>query len=157
MDNLDYHISKSNMHRYSVSKAGNYYHATEFAKKYQDTGVISVALNPGNLDSDLWRTQGSVAAWFLRTFILHPAIHGAYTELFAGLADEVAAKNGAWGKFASSKLSRRLTDEIVVPWGRFMEMTRKDLREGTKAKTEGGSGIAEDFWEWNETQIKPYL
>lgn len=107
MDNLDYHKSESNMYRYAVSKAGNYYHATEFAKRYQHEGVISVALNPGNLNSDLWRTSGPVAAWFLRTFILHPVIHGAYTELFAGLADEVAGKNGAWSEYPLNPLVPR--------------------------------------------------
>ena len=46
---------------------------------------------------------------------------------------------------------------IVVPFGRFMKMDRKDLGNATKCKAEGGTGIAEQFWEWNEKQIKPYL
>ena len=45
---------------------------------------------------------------------------------------------------------------LVVPWGRFMKI-RKDLIEGSKSKTEGGTGIARDFWQWNEEQVKPFL
>ena len=60
--------------------------------------MVSVALNPGNLDSELYRGVGSVAAWFLR-FILYPPVMGAYTELFAGLSPLVTMeKTGAWGE-----------------------------------------------------------
>lgn len=42
MDNLDYKKDKPNWHKYGVSKAGNWYHATEFAKRYKADGIISV-------------------------------------------------------------------------------------------------------------------
>lgn len=101
LDNLDYHNDKSSLHKYGVSKAGNYLHATEFAKRYRAAGVVSIPLNPGNLNSDLWRTQGSVTGTILRTFVLHPSIYGAYTELFAGLSPKVTIeKSGSWGKFS---------------------------------------------------------
>jgi retinol dehydrogenase 12 len=99
MDNLDYHIPKGTMHQYSVSKAGNYFQGTEFAKRFKATGIVSVPLNPGNLNSDLWRTQGSVMSRVLKTFILHPQIYGAYTELFAGLSPAITIDHsGDWGK-----------------------------------------------------------
>lgn len=34
---------------------------------------------------------------------------------------------------------------------------RTHLVEATKTKEEGGSGIAEAFWEWNEKQVQSYL
>jgi retinol dehydrogenase 12 len=34
---------------------------------------------------------------------------------------------------------------------------RKDLLEASKTVTEGGTGLAQKFWEWNEKQIMPYL
>jgi hypothetical protein len=34
---------------------------------------------------------------------------------------------------------------------------RKDLVEASKSEAEGGTGVAQKFWEWNEQQIKPYL
>lgn len=42
LDNLDYHHDQSAMFKYGVSKAGNYYQATEFAKRHRNTGIISV-------------------------------------------------------------------------------------------------------------------
>jgi retinol dehydrogenase-12 len=34
---------------------------------------------------------------------------------------------------------------------------RKDLHDASKAVAEGGTGLAQKFWEWNEEQIKSYL
>ncbi len=34
---------------------------------------------------------------------------------------------------------------------------RKDLKDATKPKEEGGLGTAKAFWEWNEEQVKLYL
>ncbi|KAI0977226.1 hypothetical protein F4678DRAFT_412208 [Xylaria arbuscula] len=141
LDNLDYHKEAGWFHKYAVSKAGNYLHGSEFSRRFKADGIISVTLNPGNLDSDLWRNQPYLVAKFLKLFILHPSINGAYTELFAGLSPDVTLdKSGGW----------------IVPFGRFMSI-RKDLKEATKTKAEGGSGIAKEFWEWTEEQVRPYL
>lgn len=45
---------------------------------------------------------------------------------------------------------------LVVPWGRFMKI-RSDLVAASKSKAEGGTGIAESFWEWNEEQVKSFV
>ncbi len=42
MDNLDYKKDAMAWTKYAVSKAGNYYHATEFAKQHKADGIISV-------------------------------------------------------------------------------------------------------------------
>jgi NAD(P)-dependent dehydrogenase (short-subunit alcohol dehydrogenase family) len=99
LDNLDYRNSKpSNFARYAISKAGNYLQGAEFARRHAADGVVSIPLNPGNLDSDLWRSQGVVMSTLLSAFLLHPVIYGAYTELFAGLSPEVTmARSGEWG------------------------------------------------------------
>lgn len=106
IDNLDdynvYSEKKSPMYRYGVSKGGNYLHSVEFAKRYASTGVLSVALNPGNLDSDLYRTQTTLGRKFLQNTFLYPSIYGAYTELFAGLSPDVKSEhNGSWSKWFS--------------------------------------------------------
>lgn len=91
---------------YALSKSGNVLHAIEYAKRYKEQGIISIPLNPGNLNSELWRTQGAIAIRFLRTLFLHPPIYGAYTELFAGFSPEVTMeKSGHWGKCSSLKSS----------------------------------------------------
>jgi len=143
MDNLDYHEDRKGMQKYAISKAGNYYQATEFAKRHRGDGVVSVPLNPGNLDSELYRNvQGALVGTIIRTLFLHPSVYGAYTELFAGLSPEVTIeKSGEW----------------VIPWGRFVKMIRKDITAATKTEAEGGTGIAQKFWEWNEEQVKSYL
>lgn len=100
LDNLDYHSDKLASTKYGVSKAGNYFHATEFAKRYRDDGIVSVALNPGNLDSELYRSQASIVNSVLRLLVLYPSIYGAYTELFAGLSPDVTLeKSGEWSEF----------------------------------------------------------
>ncbi|KAH7370257.1 hypothetical protein BKA65DRAFT_561849 [Rhexocercosporidium sp. MPI-PUGE-AT-0058] len=140
MGNLDYNVDKSTWNKYGISKAGNIFHSTEFAKRYGNQGVISVALNPGNLRTDL---QRNTPRWqlLLLGWLLYTPIHGAYTELFAGLSPDVTPeKNGAW----------------IIPWGRIGNL-RKDIAEGSKTAAEGGTGIAAAFWGWSEEQVKAYL
>lgn len=85
--------------QYSTSKLGNYLHATEFAARHRGDGVVSVSLNPGNLDSDLWRTQGRFAHWLMRKTVLYPTVYGAYTCLFAALSPEITLENsGTYGR-----------------------------------------------------------
>ena len=58
--------------------------------------TVVQALNPGNLKTPL---QRHVPGWQMALFnwILHTPIHGAYTELFAGLSPDVTQDhNGAW-------------------------------------------------------------
>ncbi|KAI0195905.1 hypothetical protein F4808DRAFT_326866 [Astrocystis sublimbata] len=141
LDNLDYHKEMGYFAKYCISKAGNYLHGSEYAKRHQADGVVSVSLNPGNLGTDLWRQQPVLIRKFMGWFVLHAPASGAYTELFAGLAPEVSMeRTGAW----------------IVPFGRFMGI-RKDLKEATRTQTEGGTGVAERFWEWTEAQIEPFL
>lgn len=117
MENLDYRVDKRAGYKYGVSKAGNVYHATEYSKRYGSDGILSVvsgastpvtkamtnelfskALNPGNLKSDLGRHLSWLET-LLISFLVHTPIHGAYTELFAGLSPEVTpAHNGTWSK-----------------------------------------------------------
>ncbi|KAK8074222.1 hypothetical protein PG994_005121 [Apiospora phragmitis] len=143
LDNLDYHKPLGWFPQYCISKAGNYLHGAEYAARHGSSdGILSLSLNPGNLDSELWRNQGFVARTFLQWFILHPPVFGAYTELYAGLSPEVTLEqhSGGW----------------VVPWGRSMRI-RKDLQEAARTKEEGGTGVAKGFWEWSERQVERYL
>lgn len=42
MNNLDYKVDKSPLFKYGVSKAGNIFQGTEFARRHSKTGVVSV-------------------------------------------------------------------------------------------------------------------
>ncbi|KAI1214562.1 putative short-chain dehydrogenase [Annulohypoxylon truncatum] len=141
MSNLDYQKKdRPYLEKYGISKAGNWLHGVEFAKRYRADGVISIPLNPGNLASELYRDMKGLMRIFVN-LVTYPPINGAYTLLYAGLSPEVTLeKSGSW----------------VVPFGRILPI-RKDLVEATKTEAEGGNGTAEKFWDWCDEQIKPYI
>ncbi|KAI0834864.1 short-chain dehydrogenase [Hypoxylon sp. FL0890] len=140
LGNLDYKKDIFYAYKYGVSKVGNYYHSTEYARRHRKDGIVSLSLNPGNLKTDLDRYCNAFEMIF-RKLTVYPAVNGAYTELFAGLSNEVTLeKSGGW----------------IVPWGRFSGI-RTDVLQGSKPQSEGGTGIAEKFWEWTEEQVKPYM
>ena len=140
ISNLDYHDDKSNWAKYGISKAGNVLHASEFGRRHASAGLVSVSLNPGNLKTEL---QRHTSGWQIRLFgwMLYEPIYGAYTELWAGLSPQVTVElNGAF----------------IGPWG-YVKPIRKDLEVAQKSKAKGGSGVAEEFWEWSEQQVKAYV
>lgn len=105
LDNLDYHDDKSAGIKYGISKVGNFLHAVEYARRYGNEGgggVVSIALNPGNLTTDLLRHRNWLEKKILTSLITHPPINGAYTELFAGFSEDVtveSVKTNNWGEF----------------------------------------------------------
>ncbi|KAF5648559.1 general amidase [Fusarium sp. NRRL 52700] len=123
--------------QYAISKLGNYYHATEYAARHKSDGIISVPLNPGNLDSELWRTQGKFLTWILRKTVFYPSHYGGYVNIFAGFSPEVTLENS--GRFIS-------------PWGRLWHALPAMVK-GSKTEAEGGTGHAKRFWEWTEEQV----
>jgi retinol dehydrogenase 12 len=89
---------KSGSERYWYSKVGNWAHGVEYALRQQANGVISVPLNPGNLQSELYRDQGFFMRFFVK-ILMYPPVNGAYTELFGGLSPDITLSNtGCWGK-----------------------------------------------------------
>lgn len=92
--------SKSPMMRYWLSKVGNWAHGAEYALRQRPHGVVSVPLNPGNLDSDLYREHG-LAMKLAAKLLMYPPLSGAYTELYAGLSPDITIeKTGCWGEFS---------------------------------------------------------
>lgn len=127
---------------YSNSKIANWFLASSFANLVGEgkDGIVSVCINPGNLKTPIW----DPAPWILRkimTVTMHPPIYGAYTALWAGVADEVKVQDG--GRYA-------------VPWGKWHPAPRQDLLEALKGKKEGGTGQADEFWAWCEEQTKDF-
>ncbi|KAH9983740.1 hypothetical protein F4779DRAFT_612442 [Xylariaceae sp. FL0662B] len=141
IDNLEYQRETPSMTKYSISKTGTFFYGTEYAKRHKADGILSIPLNPGLLDSELWRTQGRISHSLLKMFVLHPPVLGAYTELFAGLSPDVTTERSG---------------EYVIPWGRFQQ-PRKDLVAGSRSTEEGGTAVAERFWHWSEVQVKSYI
>ncbi|KAM0247231.1 hypothetical protein ACHAQJ_009939 [Trichoderma viride] len=131
---------RSSMERYGLSKVGNWAHGVEYARRHQAEGVVSVPLNPGNFDSDLYREHGT-GMKILTKPMKYPPVKGAYTELFAGLSPEITIeKTGTW----------------VIPFGRIYPI-REDLNLATKTEAEGGTGGTLKFWEWTEAKVREYF
>ncbi|KAF2186589.1 NAD(P)-binding protein [Zopfia rhizophila CBS 207.26] len=126
--------------RYGASKGGMALLSQEYAKRYGEDGIISVAMNPGNLKTDLRRHL----PWWLATtsgWIGYDPIKGAYTELYTGFSKDITLENsGCW----------------VIPWGRIRPV-RKDIRDGAVSEADGGTGLGEKFWQWCEAELAPYL
>ncbi|PHH60638.1 hypothetical protein CDD81_1389 [Ophiocordyceps australis] len=141
VENLSTIEKRSSMDQYFISKLGTYLYATEYAQRHQQDGIVSIPINPGNLDSELWRTQGAVVSCILRKTLLHPPIYGAYTASFAAF---------------STKVTMEKTGSFVAPWGKFWDLP-KNVLDLTKTPSQGGNGTARKFWDWTDEQIKPYM
>ncbi|KAH7369374.1 retinol dehydrogenase [Plectosphaerella cucumerina] len=128
-DNMDYHIPEGQETIYARSKSGNLLHAAEFQRRYQDSGIVSVSMNPGLLKTNLQRNFSSTQQ-LLVSIMGRPAKYGAYTELFAGLDASVTAK-----------------DKWITPFGR-KEKPRADLVEPE---------LGRKYWAWSEAQVEKYL
>lgn len=99
LDYLNYWPAMSPLERYGLSKAGNWLHAVDMARRYRADGVVSVPVNPGHLASDLYREGGCIFTTVLSAVALYPCINGAYVELYGAFSPEITIeKSGDWGK-----------------------------------------------------------
>ncbi|KAF2160790.1 hypothetical protein M409DRAFT_28673 [Zasmidium cellare ATCC 36951] len=124
-------ILNSPMRDYQQSKSGTIFLAHEFQSRYPS--IVSVPFNPGNLHSELQRTQ-SWWLWIVTQLLAYPTKMGAYTELWAGWAEEVG-EEGNRGRY-------------VGPWGRFRSV-RGDIENNRVG--------VERFVEWCEEETAGFL
>jgi retinol dehydrogenase-12 len=107
-DDLDALDKQPGMDRYAKSKAGGWLLGVEFARRFKEDGIVSLPINPGNLNSNLAREHTAFVQFILRWFVVHPAIKGSYTLLYAGLSPDLTLeKSGTWSKYI---LDRSITD-----------------------------------------------
>ncbi|KAI0003529.1 putative estradiol 17 beta-dehydrogenase [Xylariaceae sp. FL0662B] len=137
IDNLDYHVDKPSKYRYGISKLGNWAYAVELSKRFE--GIIGVPINPGNLQTDLFRHQSFLFRLLTRPFN-YPPIYGAYAQLWGGLSPQVTLERAG---------------DYIVPFGRFYPI-RSDLEVATRPESQGGNGTTAKFWSWSEEQVKTY-
>ena len=126
---------------YSASKAGNWFLASEYHRRFRDTGVVSLTQNPGNLRTNVWRTAPSMIYGPLYP-ILGRAVDGGCTNLWAGLSEKITLEDG--GRY-------------VIPFGRWHPCPREDILLSLKERKDGGTGRAVEFWDWCEKQVEPYV
>lgn len=104
--------------------------ASEFARRYQSRSVSSASQSPGNLMTRIWRHQHWLMVKTLSP-VLHHARMGAYTKLWAGLAEEIDVENNG---------------SLIMPWRKFHHRPLFDILEALKSRDDGRSGRAADFW-----------
>ncbi|KAI4267279.1 MAG: hypothetical protein L6R38_008316 [Xanthoria sp. 2 TBL-2021] len=125
---------------YTVTKVGNWFLASQLDRALRHLGILSVSQNPGNLKTNILR---HAPAYYSRLFgpLFYEAKMGAYTELWAGLSQDLTIEaSGAY----------------ILPWGRLHPAPRKDLLDALKSVEEGGTGQAEAFADWCEKQVAPF-
>lgn len=125
---------------YTNSKTGNWFLASDFARRVKAEGILSVTQNPGNLKTSLMRDAGSILPILGAPLLFH-AKYGAYTELYAGLSTDLGIEDGGC---------------YIIPWGRKHPKPRKDLLDALKSEKDGGSGMADKFLEWCEKETAKY-
>ncbi|KAK8018565.1 hypothetical protein PG991_007755 [Apiospora marii] len=92
MENLNYHVPRPPIDRYGISKAGVWLLAVEYARRHrQADGIVSVAINPGNIRTELARHQG-LALKLIAGAIVYPVVRGVCTQLFAAFAPEIGTQ-----------------------------------------------------------------
>jgi len=111
---------------YGQSKLGNILFSNELAKRYGNQGIISCAIHPGPLQSDLYRDQSFITKLILRPS-LYSLSYGVTTPLWAGTSPEGLQFNGKY----------------LIPWARVST----DLPPGVNDQA------AEDLWNWCEDQV----
>jgi len=112
---------------YSQSKHGVVVWATELARRYGDQGIVSTALNPGNLKTDLQRHLGCIQKPLI-DLMLYPVPYGALTQLYAGTSPEGKDFNGKY----------------LIPWARMGE-ARADTQDPE---------VGRQLWSWLEEQTR---
>lgn len=126
---------------YGQSKTGNYFYAAEFARQHAAEGIVSVAFNPGNLQSGLQRHLPGFVHSSL-TFLGYPPRNGAYTELFCGWSEDVTTEQG--GSF-------------VIPWGRLgNDYVRSDVLKSVEDNKTNADSVPRRFWNWSEKETAKF-
>ncbi|KZT27891.1 NAD(P)-binding protein [Neolentinus lepideus HHB14362 ss-1] len=111
---------------YAQSKFGNIVFANELGRRYGDS-IVSVSLNPGNIQSDLQRYTKGIQRTLILS-ILYPTPYGAVTQLWAGTSKEGLELNGKY----------------AIPWARV----------GPARKDTADPQLGKELWEWLEEQVK---
>ncbi|KAK7042188.1 NAD(P)-binding protein [Favolaschia claudopus] len=116
----------SPLNLYSQSKFGNLVFSNELARRYGDQGIMSVALHPGNIMTDLYRHAPTYQRKVME-LSLYPVELGAQTQLWAGTTAEGANFNGKY----------------LIPWARMGKANPKTL----------DPTLGKELWTWLEEQV----
>ncbi|KAI1784263.1 NAD(P)-binding protein [Ganoderma leucocontextum] len=118
---------------YCQSKLAQIQASALVARRAADAGedVVSIAVDPGNIRSDIFRGTSSFIYWLWDKLVSYPVPYGALTPLYAGTAPEALAYNGKY----------------VRAWA----------RQGWPHPASYDREQQEQLWSWLEEQVKDYL
>ncbi|KAF2110245.1 hypothetical protein BDV96DRAFT_667202 [Lophiotrema nucula] len=109
---------------YAESKVGNWFAASEISRRFgRQTGVISIAGNPGSYSTNVWRTTPRIFYWPFLPLLRKPS---ACTYLWMAFSDDVTMSEAVTGRYATCD-------------GRWHPGQRSDLLLALKMKEEGGT------------------
>ncbi|GJE99309.1 NAD(P)-binding protein [Phanerochaete sordida] len=111
---------------YFQSKLATTIVARQLAEHYGTQGIISIAANPGEIQTDLARNSSTLYRW-ISSFLLYPTHMGALAPLFAGTSPDALKYNG----------------EYLAPWGRLAR-SRHEVYD---------QEIGQRLWKWLEEQV----
>ncbi|KAJ7220631.1 hypothetical protein GGX14DRAFT_492928 [Mycena pura] len=115
---------------YSQSKWAVAVFSAELARRYGDQGIISTAVNPGNLRTDLSRDASGFAYFATMIMMIWPVKRGVLGQLRAGTSSEGALWNGKY----------------IAPWGQISH-PREDVDDPQTGK---------ELWAWLEEQVQGF-
>ncbi|GJJ12802.1 hypothetical protein Clacol_007047 [Clathrus columnatus] len=112
---------------YMQSKLANLVLSNEFARRYIDEGIVSVAVNPGNIMTGLSRHTPKLAVLMLR-WLNYSVKYGILTGLYAGTTPEAGKLNGKY----------------LIPWA----------VEGKMHPAAANSELGKRLWDWLDNETK---
>ncbi|TFY83957.1 hypothetical protein EWM64_g63 [Hericium alpestre] len=115
---------------YGQSKLGNILLSNEFARRYGDQGIVSIAVHPGGIRTDLQRHSKMPFSALLERAVLYDVSFGVISQLYAGTAKEALTLNG----------------QYLVPWAR----QSRPADDATDPK------LMKKLWDWCEEQVKGF-
>ncbi|KAJ7485599.1 NAD-P-binding protein [Mycena latifolia] len=110
---------------YGQSKFANVVFSNELARRYADQGIISIALHPGNIKTDLARHSTPMERALT---MLYPVELGVLTQLYAGTMPKALELSG----------------QYMIPWARVGK-AHKDTDDREQAAK---------LWAWLDEQVK---
>ncbi|KAA1472590.1 NAD-P-binding protein [Dentipellis sp. KUC8613] len=115
---------------YGMSKLGNVLFSNELAKRYGKDGVVSIALHPGSVKTELQRYSTSTVDSIINSILAYDISLGIITPLYAGTAEEALSLNGKY----------------LTAWAR-RSLPSKDAQDPELAKR---------LWDWCEEQVERF-
>ncbi|KAH9840260.1 uncharacterized protein C8Q71DRAFT_702658 [Rhodofomes roseus] len=115
---------------YFQSKFANVVLAHECARRFGSQGILSLSVNPGNIQTDIMKYASASDHKFVELFLkLYPVEYGVLGQLWAGTMPEALKHNG----------------EYVAPWARVDIRPREDAYQ---------EKVGSKLWDWLDTEVE---